>query len=252
MLVDSGCSRSTAASWVARACGSGGSILAVDGSEVRARGEAKVTVQVRGYTVTLNCLIADRLVGGLDVILGQDFGREVGGVATMGREARFGVWKQLASEIGAPAVSVKPGPLSVTDSDFSAEFDGSVWTVCWNWKEGQPQELRNTVGCYDSARSDETREKFAEEVERWIHEGYLKPCASSEKGGVLPLMAVVQANKQKVRPVLDFRELNAHVSSHPGSDAAVCNETLRRWRRMPGNTKIVDLKSAYLQVRVNK
>ena len=164
MLVDSGCSRSTAAPWVARACGSGGSILAVDGSEVRAKGEAKVTVEVRGYTVTLNCLIADRLVGGLDVILGQDFGREVGGVATMGKEAKFGVWKQLASEIGAPAVSVLPGPLSVVDSDFSAEFDGSVWTVCWNRKEGQPQELKNTVGCYDSTRLDETREKFAEEV----------------------------------------------------------------------------------------
>ena len=251
-MIDSGCSQSIAAGWVAQARGGRSSILAIDGGAVTARGTAEVEMQVKDITVKLKCLIVNRIVGGIDAILGQDFIVQVGGVAIMGNEVMFGVWQRLVSGIGATAVSTMPSPLSVSDPDFSAEFDGAAWTVSWKWREGQPHELRNMMGCYNSTRAEETKEKFAEEVDRWIAEGWLQPCANSEKGGVLPLMAVVQSTKGKVRPVLDFRELNEHVSSHPGVDAAVCSETLRRWRRMPGATKIVDLKSAYLQVRVDR
>ena len=73
------------------------------------------------------------------------------------------------------------------------------------------------------------------------------------EAGVLPLMAVVQATKNKVRPVLDFRELNEHVKCHTGDDVAdVCGETLREWRQMVGASAIVDLKSAYLQLHVHE
>ena len=35
--------------------------------------------------------------------------------------------------------------------------------------------------------------------------------------GLLPLMEIVQQNKDKLRPVMDFRELNSHVDGHkPG------------------------------------
>ena len=65
-------------------------------------------------------------------------------------------------------------------------------------------------------------------------------------------MAVVQENKKRVRPVLDFRELNEYVECHTGSEVAVCDETLRKWRRLPGNLKLVDLRSAYLQIHVDE
>ena len=65
-------------------------------------------------------------------------------------------------------------------------------------------------------------------------------------------MAVVQPSKSKVRPVLDFRELNEFVESHTGDEVAVCDETLRRWRRFSGDLKLVDLRSAYLQIHVDK
>ena len=51
---------------------------------------------------------------------------------------------------------------------------------------------------------------------------------------------------------MDFREVNEFVESHPGYDVSVCGETLRRWRRMTGNLKMVDLKSAYLQIHVEE
>ena len=64
-------------------------------------------------------------------------------------------------------------------------------------------------------------------------------------------MAVVQANKGKVRSVLDYRELNDHVSSHT-SESIICAESIRQWRQMGSNLKIVDLRKAYLQIHVDK
>lgn len=56
-----------------------------------------------------------------------------------------------------------------------------------------------------------------------------------------------------MRPVLDYRELNASVECHTGDDMIdVCSGTLRKWRQVEGETTLVDLKSAYLQVRVAK
>ena len=42
----------------------------------------------------------------------------------------------------------------------------------------------------------------------------------------------MQAFKNKVKSVMDFREVNEFVESHPGTDAAACDETIRRWRNM--------------------
>ena len=66
-------------------------------------------------------------------------------------------------------------------------------------------------------------------------------------------MAVFQATKKKVRPVLDYHELNRFLACHTRSDIIdVCDEKLRKWRRLEGGTAIVNLKSAYLQLHVAK
>ena len=44
--------------------------------------------------------------------------------------------------------------------------------------------------------------------------------------GIIPLMAVVQQNKKKIRPVLDYRELNQFVSSH-AAESAICSDKVR-------------------------
>ena len=55
----------------------------------------------------------------------------------------------------------------------------------------------------------------------WIQEGILSPVPSDvDVTSVVLLMAMEQTNKGKVRPVLDFRQLNEFVSSHPGGSAA--------------------------------
>ena len=56
-----------------------------------------------------------------------------------------------------------------------------------------------------------------------------------------------------MQPVMDYRELNNYVESHTGDDkVAVCSEKIRKWRQLKGNLRVVDLKSAYLQIHIAK
>ena len=59
--------------------------------------------------------------------------------------------------------------------------------------------------------------------------------------GLVPLMAVRQNHGGKVRPVLDYRELNN-----------VCADQLRKVRRHGVNVSNLDLHKAYLQLRVDQ
>ena len=66
-------------------------------------------------------------------------------------------------------------------------------------------------------------------------------------------MAVEQPTKHKIRPVLDFRELNENVSCHTGGEMTdICSERLREWRQLEGEGELVDLKAAYLQIRISE
>ena len=123
--------------------------------------------------------------------------------------------------------------------------------VKWKWK-GEPPVLQKRVKFYKNSLESEKNSVFEEEVERWIADGILVPWKGKGKG-VLPLMAVFQATKKKVRPVLDFCELNRFVVYYTGSNITdVYDEKMRKWRQLEGGTAIVDLKSAYLQLHVAK
>ena len=65
------------------------------------------------------------------------------------------------------------------------------------------------------------------------------------------MMAVIQEAKEKVRPVLDFRELNQHIEAYT-READVCAHKTRDWRRRGTRVAMVDLRKAYLQLRVKK
>ena len=62
----------------------------------------------------------------------------------------------------------------------------------------------------------EIREDYEQELCLWMSNGCLLPYPEEKLGppkGLVPLMAVLQQNKSKVRPVMDFRELNHHVDA---------------------------------------
>ena len=135
------------------------------------------------------------------------------------------------------------------DPDFRAEFDGKGWSVRWKWKDGEaPTGVLRGPESYTSAKRYE--QEVSAELEEWKSKGWLIPF-NERPVASLPLMAVAQTSKGKIRPVLDYRALNEFVSSHT-AESLVCADKLRKWRRMGRSLAIVDLRRAYLQVEVDR
>ena len=145
--------------------------------------------------------------------------------------------------------------IEIDEPDFRASFDASekVWTVTWKWSDdAEPHAMQNRVSEYSIPTS--ARLSYEAEIEEWITNGWLEPYDDETLGpakGLIPLMAIIQQNKDKVRPVMDFRELNSHVDAFTAS-ADVCADKKREWRRLGTNVAIVDFRRAYLQIRVHE
>lgn len=258
-LVDTGCSTALVNARLVDHCEGEGFMTAFDGRNVKCRGVSWVQLEVAGKPLKVCAVVLDNIVNNLDLVIGMEVIDQLGGVLVDGNKIQFGVGQ--CSVASATKNEVKDGDVGgdenvlcrIEDKDFTAKFDGNCWTAEWSWKDNQPPKLQNTVSCYDRQLSGRKRERFEKEVERWIEEGILLPWNEEVESGILPLMAVEQPTKDKVRPVLDYRELNKYIQCHTGDDVIdVCTETLREWRQVEGETVLVDLKSAYLQVRVAK
>ena len=125
--------------------------------------------------------------------------------------------------------------------------------MAWKWRDDrEPEVLKNTR--HEYAVPPEARQRYEEELQDWIDRGWLQSYDEDKYGpakGLVPLMAVIQPSKDKVRPVLDFREVNTYIDAYTG-DADVCADKLREWRKMGARVTMVDLAKAYLQVRVEE
>ena len=96
------------------------------------------------------------------------------------------------------------------------------------------------------------RERYYAALEKWISKGCLRRWNGPVKG-IIPLLAVFQLTKDKEQPIMDYRELNAFVECHTSDEmVAVCGEQIRKWRQLRWELRVVDLKSAYLQIQVSE
>uniref|UniRef100_A0A5S6QBQ6 RNase H domain-containing protein n=1 Tax=Trichuris muris TaxID=70415 RepID=A0A5S6QBQ6_TRIMR len=143
----------------------------------------------------------------------------------------------------------------VTVEDFIATYDPASrsWTTAWKWVNGKaPEIVCNSREEYPPAA--EVRTSYAKELDLWIRNGWLIPYDEKRVGpakALIPLMGVTQHNKGKVRPVVDFRELNSYIDVFTAK-SEVCAHKLREWRRQGENVSIVDLRKAYLQLHVDE
>ena len=115
-----------------------------------------------------------------------------------------------------------------------------------------PDQLCNTIPGY--AVSTKNRAAFEEELQMWIDNGWLISYIQERLGPpnrLIPLIAIEQPTKDKIRPVMDYRELNQHVDTFT-VDADVCATKLQEWRQKGSNVALLDLKRAYLQIRVHE
>ena len=225
----------------------GKGVVVVDGCLVHGVGEADVWLMVDSQQLEVACLVMANLVDEFKVIVGMDVIRQLGGATVDSAGVWFGRRSVGAAVVVAPSVETRLAAVEISNKDFEARFDRTKWTVAWRWRDVAPV-LTNMVSKY--AMSTAVEQQFDEELEKWKEEGWLQPCEAPTHG-VIPLLAVEQECKGKVRPVMDFRELNAYVESHTG-DSDVCGETLCKWRSMKGKPAVLDLRSAYLQLHVHK
>ncbi|XP_045101302.1 uncharacterized protein LOC123498201 [Portunus trituberculatus] len=225
------------------------SVTTISGDTFRCTGVGEVSVETpAGLCARLEALVVSQPPLGADVVLG------IAGIEALG-----GVTVKSASDVqfcGAGqrrlCGTAAPAPLVVDAPDFSVQFNtvSRTWIVTWKWTNGAaPDCLGNTVEQYNVPLS--MRQAFCQELESWITSGWLVPHDEQHLGGLLPLMAVRQNNGGKVRPVLDYRELNDCVTAFT-ADSDVCSDQLRKWRRHGENVSVLDLRKAYLQVRVDQ
>ncbi|KAK3874473.1 hypothetical protein Pcinc_008865 [Petrolisthes cinctipes] len=171
-------------------------------------GNTIVSIEVDGLIADVNCVVMGHLIEGVDAILGMDFIQLAGGLEWKHGKVRFlsvrdredGRQLKLDRKARAAVSQANPVPmLTVKDKDFEARFDGKSWTVRWHWRDRQPPVLINEVDCYRSAKTEQVKEKLEEEVKTWIKRGWMKRCEDQSNGkGILPLLAVVQVNKDKM------------------------------------------------------
>ena len=281
-LVDSGCSQcicevSCCSQWQRRNV----DLRTIDGQIMRCMGTGKVQLRVnRTSEVSIDVIVVDRNPLGYKFILGMNGLEALGGVSIQSaKRVRFGVVQKSVCGVAeleaaerssatanAPTAAAPPaqaGPeaktgrveqLRVDGEDFEAVYDPqqNVWLVEWKWSVEGPSKMRNRVGSYSVPA--EHRDRYEAELRRWVDECWLIPYDASEFGepkGLIPLMAVIQDKKQKVRPVMDYRELNEHIDAYT-AEADVCVDKLRTWRKMGVEVTALDLKSAYLQIHVKK
>ena len=99
--------------------------------------------------------------------------------------------------------SVREGgdAIEIDEPDLCVSFDatGKAWTVTWKWSDDtEPDALRNRVTEYAIPAS--ARLSYEAEIEEWITNGWLEPYDDNRLGpakGLIPLMAIVQQNKDK-------------------------------------------------------
>lgn len=144
------------------------------------------------------------------------------------------------------------GCSTIEEEDFVAWFQEGEWRMKWKWKDDTNQL---PIGPVSYRIKPEVEAKFDAEVREWIKEGILVPWEEHQHGKVrhfIPLMAVSQrkGEEEKVRPVLDYRRLNSAVESRPGGATPLCRDRLREWRSNGSRCALIDLRRAYLQIRV--
>ena len=230
-------------------------ITAFDGTEVKCKGTIDTTILVNNIMVPTKMIVTDNIIDGIDVIIGMDAIEYMGGVWVDGKEVTFGkaTCASILNQSKDTIVSKDTYVEKIEDKDFVAEFDGKKWIVKWLWKNDRAPVLRNKIPCYDKGLNGAKKDAYESEIERWIREGILLPWKCDVTEGIIPLMATEQPTKNKVRPVLDFRELNGSIECHTGDDVMdICSDRLREWRQVDGDTSIVDLQSAYLQIEVHE
>ena len=165
-------------------------IITADGRAIDCQGETYVTLSIASKTIKVPCVAIHRMLPGVDVVIGTD----------VLKHFKFCLdYEKFSFSAAVLSNEMSVDNLTIIKNYFKVNFEGEEWVARWNWIK-EPV-LRNCVDFYRMIKAIYPR--FKSEVNRWIDNDWLVKSKCNEEG-VIPLMAVVQEKKDKVRPVLDF------------------------------------------------
>jgi len=215
-----------------------------------------VNVEVGGLMLQVEVCVIDEIMPETHVLLGMDVVKRLGGVIiTADGQVKWLRRENMTMSVQTEESTnvISPGN-RISDVDFDAIFDRGEWKVRWKWKNGVEPSKEEEKRQYKIR--NELRKDFDAEIEDWIEEGILvkhSPTAHGEIKSYIPLIAIEQqkGDTKKIRPVFDFRELNKKLESHPGGSLPLCRDRMREWRQKGIPSHLLDLKRAYLQIKVD-
>ena len=130
---------------------------------------------------------------GDDLLLGLNVTRQLGGMAM-----------SYTDKVRIPQRErLMYAAITLDEPDFHIEYDEAkrVWTASWKWSGDQPPvSLKNRLSEYPTP--ERLQGEYEQELQAWIQNSWLILYPESELGppkGLIPLMTIVQENKQKVR-----------------------------------------------------
>ena len=111
-------------------------VRAVDGRKVRCCGETVTKIVVRNIPLQVRVIVLEKLVTGIEVILGLDVIDRLGGATIAQGQVWFGrhdAAKVVRASSNDTVQLTKPRLFQVEDEDFRAHFDADKWLVEWRW-----------------------------------------------------------------------------------------------------------------------
>ena len=133
----------------------------------------------------------------------------------------------------------KCATITINEPDFTATFDhqSRAWTQS---KDSVPEGLHIGVLVYPTVA--EIQEECEWKLRMWMSYSWLVPYPEEKLGlpkRLIPLIAILQQNKSKVCPVMDFQELNHHVEVFT-TNTDVCAAKLHEWWRKGSNVSLLE------------
>src|SRR5678815_4887194 len=144
-FVDSGCNKSLVCDNLCDGNKDNSIVKTFNGDIVKCQGKEVVNMKIVGKIIQVEMIVVEKLLDGVDAIIGLDIIFELGGVSLSREKITFGIEKLQNLNVNVATMANKK--LSIEDKDFCAKFDGERWIMRWKWKENVPK-LTNQIGIY--------------------------------------------------------------------------------------------------------
>lgn len=239
-------------------------LRAIDGSPLKILATAEVALRLAGFgkksmisTVIPVTVVARLEIPGIGILLGATAHTQLGNSIHVDLSTNVATYGGMPLAV-VGAVVQDDSTLITREKDFDLFFGNGVWSFEWKWldESSLPRLPAHLPAIYKKNWFNEKILTVArQELEQWIDEGimtHVGSVVSMPHRRWVPLNMILQEHKSTpVRVTLDLVPLNKLIKcTDEKSTNEVCHDALLAFRRR-GTGFMVDVKRAYLQVKLN-